>query len=159
MPIRRHHLANEDITTEKMRNLEVKTADIGDLQVTTAKIADLNITTGKIADLNVTTDKLGTMAVTRVKTSNVFIQTAAITTSFAFAAAGVERISATVAFTTAFPTGVVPRVFAAIDQVDLHITGITAISETGFTLTLSDTAGVDKTAAVSVVVTYLALAP
>ena len=149
MPIRRHHLANEDITTEKIRVGEVKTADIGDAQVTTAKITDLNVITGKLADA----------AVNRAKTSSVFIQTGTVTVSFAFAVAGVERISGVVTFATAFPTGVIPIVFAAINQVDLHTTGVTAISETGFTLTLSDTAGVDKTAAVSVVVAYLAIAP
>ena len=125
----------------------------------TIDISDDAIMSRKIRDLEVKTEDLADGAVNRAKTSSVFIQTGTATVSFAFAAAGVEMISATVSFATPFPTGVTPRVFAAIDQTDLHVTGITGISETGFSLTLSDTAGVDKTAAVSVTVTYLAIAP
>ena|GEM_PF-6910325 len=87
------------------------------------------------------------------------IRTGVVTVSVPFAASGVERKSVTISFAEPFPAGVIPRVFASIDQTDLHITGITNVSNTGFTLTLSDTAGVDKTAAVSVTVTYLAIAP
>lgn len=129
MPISRHHLAREQITSEIIKDGEVDTPDLKDA------------------------------AVTRPKTSSVFIQTGEVTVSFPFAAAGVERIDGSVTFITPFPSGVTPRVFASINQKDLHITGITNRTNTGFTITLSDSAGVDKTAAVSVVVTYLAIAP
>jgi hypothetical protein len=95
----------------------------------------------------------------RSDVSNVFIQTGQVSANFGFSTTGVERISVAISFATPFPSGVTPRVFVSINQTDLVITGITNVSNTGFTLTLSDCAGVDKTSAVTVVVTYLAIAP
>ena len=58
MPVRRHHLATEDVTTEKVRNLQVLTADIGDVQVTTGKIANLAVTNAKIANATLAAGKI-----------------------------------------------------------------------------------------------------
>ena len=107
----------------------------------------------------VTTEKLASGAVTREKTASTFIQSGATAVSFPFAAAGVERVSANITFPTPFPAGVIPRVVASLSTPDLHLVGITAISETGFTVVVSDTAGVDKTAAVTATVYWIAIAP
>ena len=60
-------LANESVSTPKLRDAGVLTSKIGDSAVTTAKIADLNVTTAKINDSAVTTAKINDAAVTNVK--------------------------------------------------------------------------------------------
>lgn len=60
-------LANESVSTPKLRDAGVITSKIGDSAVTTVKIADLNVTTAKINDSAVTTAKINDAAVTNVK--------------------------------------------------------------------------------------------
>ena len=60
-------LANESVSTPKLRDAGVLTSKIGDSAVTTAKIADLNVTTAKINDSAVTTAKINDAAVTNAK--------------------------------------------------------------------------------------------
>jgi len=49
-------------------------------------------------------------AVTREKAHEQFIQSGSATLSLPFSAAGVETVTATITFATAFPSGVIPRV-------------------------------------------------
>lgn len=113
----------------------------------------------QIATGAVGTAELANGAVTRVKTTKTFIQSGATAVSYPFAAPGVERVSVSITFPVAFPTGVVPHVVATHNVGDVHVCGITAISNTTFTISVSDTAGVDKTAAVSATVYWIAIAP
>ena len=73
MPIHRHHLGNNAVYTEKIKDAEVKTADIADLNVTTPKITDLAVTVAKLADNAVETAKIKDGAVTIAKIANFMI--------------------------------------------------------------------------------------
>ena len=78
MPIHRHHLGNNAVYTEKIKDAEVKTADIADLNVTTAKIADLDVTAAKLAADAVETAKIKDAAVTTPKIANFMMGTIAV---------------------------------------------------------------------------------
>ena len=73
MPIHRHHLGNNAVYTEKIKDAEVKTADIADLNVTTGKIDALAVTAAKLAADAVETPKIKDAAVTKEKIANFMI--------------------------------------------------------------------------------------
>jgi hypothetical protein len=63
-------LADNSVTTLKIKDQNVTTAKLADSSVTTIKIKDLNVTTEKLADACVTTPKLANYAVTDKKIAN-----------------------------------------------------------------------------------------
>jgi parallel beta-helix repeat protein len=76
-----------------------------------------------------------------------------VSLSVPFATAGIERISVSYTFPTAF--AVTPKVvLATTNTTDVSIIGYTAISTTSMTWVFSDNVGVDKTAAVGVEVRW-----
>jgi len=129
MSVRRYRIAREAVASESIKSREVKR------------------------------EHIAPGAVGRAETDELFLQTGATSVSIPFAVVGVERVSVSVTFPEAFPAGVVPRVIAIHNQADIHTCGITAVSATGFTIVFSDTAGVDKTAAVSAILYWVAVAP
>lgn len=84
-------IADNAVTTTKIKDANVTTAKIADSAVTTAKIVDANVTadklakdsvtTNKIVDANVTTDKIADSAVTTAKINASAVTEAKIGTS------------------------------------------------------------------------------
>jgi len=108
---------------------------------------------------SVSTVVLADRAVTRNKASELFIQSGSATCSFAFSVVGVETQTASVTFAIAFPSGVIPRVvFSPKDNQPVTL-AVTAVSNTGFTLTAKDELGTDLTATIKINIDYIAIAP
>jgi len=98
--------------------------------------------------------------VSRAETSKVFIQSGTATLSLPFAATGVETVTATVTFPTAFPDGVIPHVFFTWGSIGLAITtAVTAVSNTSFEISARDNVGTDYTTSQSLTITWYAIAP
>jgi len=123
------------------------------------RIARESVASESIKPKEVRREHIAPGAVGRAETDELFFQTGAASVSIPFTVTGIERVSVSVTFPKAFPVGVIPRVVATHNQADIHVCGITAISTTGFTIVFSDTAGVDKTAAVSATLYWIAVAP
>jgi len=96
-------------------------------------------------------------AVTREKVPKTFIQSGSATLTLPFAAAGVETVSASVTFPTAFPTGGVPKVTYSLKTIQPITHRVSAVSNTGFTIEASDNVGTDLTASVSVDIDWIAI--
>lgn len=68
-------LADDAVTSEKIKDGEVKAADLADGAVTSTKIANKAVTTGKLDDKAVETDKIGVGAVTEAKLADNAVTT------------------------------------------------------------------------------------
>jgi len=90
------------------------------------------------------------------KIKKTVIQAGSATVSLGFSVTGVETVSATVTFATAFPTGVTPKVVYCVKTIQPITHRITSITNTGFTIEASDNVGTDLTASVSVDIEYVA---
>ena len=119
------------------------------------KLADGLIASRHIGDLQVTSAKLADGAVTRAKVPATFIQSGRATVSLPFSAVGVETVSATIAFPTAFPS--VPAVAVEVEGVDVSVVRV-EVSNTGFTVYVRDDAGVDYSTGQTATVSWVAVA-
>jgi len=109
-----------------------------------------------LAPGSVGTEELKDECVTKEKINPKFLQTGATSVSFGFAATGIENVTATITFPTAFdaaPTMVV--VTSNTPDINISVTGITA---SDFTVTARDSEGTDYTAALTVTIYWIAVA-
>jgi len=108
---------------------------------------------------SVNTFALANDAVTRDKAHEQFIQSGSASLTLGFAATGVETVTASVTFATAFPSGVTPRVIICPKDILAITWAVTTISNTGFTLSASDNVGTDYTTSQTLDIDYIAIAP
>jgi len=113
----------------------------------------------RIARRSIGDQELRNDAVTRRSTSKQFIQSGSESVSLPFAAAGVETVSVSISFPTAFPTGVTPRVIITPKTILAITYRVTGITNTGFTLEASDNVGTDYTTAQTFEFAWIAIAP
>ena len=118
------------------------------------KLADGLIATRHIGDLQVTTAKLADGAVTRAKVPATFIQSGRATVSLPFSAVGVETVSATISFPTAFPS--VPAVAVEVEGVDVSVVRVEATAS-DVTVYVRDDAGTDYTSPQTATVSWIAV--
>ena len=135
----------------------VKIAEIAANSVGTEELVDGVVTTPKIANApdGVDTGKINDGAITKAKLKATSIQAGSNSVSFPFAATGVENVTATITFPTAFaaaPTTVL--ITCSVADINVAVTGITA---TDFTITARDSEGTDYTAAVSAIIKWIAI--
>jgi len=88
-----------------------------------------------------------------------FIQCGSASLSLGFSVVGVETVTATVTFATAFPTGTTPRVVYSAKDILAITHAVTAVSNTDFTISASDNVGTDYTTAQTLDIDYIAMIP
>jgi len=135
MGLKRHHISEGEVLAGEVAAGAVGTEELKDAAVTEAKIAD------------------GSVSKAKLKTTS--IQAGAADVSIPFAAAGVETVTATVTFPTAFaaaPTTVI------ITHNRPHMSlAVTAVTASNFTISASDNKGTDYTAAETARVYWIAI--
>jgi len=112
-----------------------------------------------LAKSAISTFTLADDCVTRAKTHEQFIQSGSASLSLGFTATGVETVTASVTFATAFPSGVTPHIVVCPKDILAITWAVTSITNTGFTLSASDNVGTDYTTSQTFDIDYLAIAP
>jgi len=93
--------------------------------------------------------------ITKAKLKPSSIQCGSTSVSFPFAAAGIENVTATITFPTAFAAA--PTLILINSSViDIHV-AVTAKTATSFTVTARDSEGTDYTASVTAQIDWLAI--
>jgi len=135
MGVKRYHISEGEILAREVASGAVGTEELKDAAVTEAKLAD------------------GSVSKAKLKATS--IQAGSASVSFPFAAAGVENVTATITFPTAFaaaPTTIL--ISCDIPDIAVSITGRTA---SDFTVTARDALGTDYTAAVTARIDWIAI--
>jgi len=135
MGLKRHHISEGEVLAREIAAASVGTEELKDSAVTEAKLAD--------------------GSVSKAKLKSTSIQSGATDVSFGFTAVGVETITASVSFPTAFATAPTTIVITH-DHPHLSL-AVTAITASDFTISASDNKGTDYTASESVRVYWIAI--